>query len=252
MVSALETTVALKGDASPGTAVSSALLKDIMKRKSGKAMRIDDDSYYIKYHNEHDEEWAYLTHYIDVWDSGYTIDDYTIDPNYIEFEDASHHGIDPDDVNAGKRILKRNFDRWVERINNCKKEIEQLVKKKSTPNVGEWSIGCCYYYPTREIIIAEYLEEFDEDITEELGTEPDFCLFQITDVQPGRSPKGRRILVNKYTMSYDTEIEDIKEDYMKKMEKSRCISQEIFDSAAYLITSVSSKILEEIKREYYG
>ena len=215
-------------------------------------MRIDDDSYYIKCYNEHDEEWAYLTHYIEVWDNGYTIDDYTIDPNYIEFEDASHHGIDPDEVDAGKRILKRNFDRWVKRINNCKKEIEQLVKKDSTPNVGECSVGCCYYYPTKEIIIAEYLEEFDEDMTEELGPEPDFCLFEVTDTQSGTLPKGRRIIVDKYTMSYDTEKEEIREDYVEGMAKSRCISKEIFDYAASLITSVSSGILEEIKKEYYG
>ena len=215
-------------------------------------MRIDDDSYYIKYHNEHDEERALMARYIEVWDNGYSVDDYTIHSNYVGFEDAIWNGIDPDDVNAGKRILKRVFDRWVKKINDSKKEIEQLVKKKSTPNEGEWSVGCCYYYPTKEIIIAEYLEEFDEDITEEEGNEPDVCLFEITDIQPGKSPQGRVILVNKYTMSYDTEIEGIKEYDVDRIEKSRCISKEIFDNVASLITSVSSEILEEIKKEFYG
>jgi len=90
-------------------------------------MRLDKDSYYIYYRTDRDEEIAHMSHYIDVWDNGFSVDDYNIACNYIDYEDADWNGISPDDSRAGKRILKRYFDRWVKRINDCKKEIEQMV-----------------------------------------------------------------------------------------------------------------------------
>lgn len=213
-------------------------------------MRIDNDSYYIKCWIVHDEEWVSMRHYIDVWDDGFSVDDYSVEPGYIDFEGAEHFGANPDDSRAGKRILKRYFDRWVKRINDCKSEIEHRVKSDSTPKIGECSVGDCFYYPSKEIRIAEYLKEFDEDISEEEGDEPDFCLFRIVEKEQGVAPKGTVIIVSKYTIDCGTKVEAINEEYVENIEAARCIPQETYDYAAILINKVSTEIMEEIKKEY--
>ena len=69
------------------------------------------------------------------------MDDYSFDPHYFEYEDAGHHGINPDDSYAGTRILKRYYDRWVKRTVECKSEIERMAYTASTPYGEEWAVG---------------------------------------------------------------------------------------------------------------
>ena len=210
-------------------------------------MKIDDDSYYIRYKSDEKfGESAAFTHYIEVWDNGFAIEQYLIEKDDIDWEDAEWTGIDPDKIDIGKRILRRYYDRWEKRIVECDKTIEQLVKKSASPYNGNLAVGDCLYIPLKEIHIATYLEEFDEDVSDEFGDSPYYCLVKVTSVEP--VPQGNVIFVDEYwTMNKN---EPFKEYVMNNVGKSLSIPHEVFDRAANLITKVTTEILAEIKQMY--
>ena len=90
-------------------------------------MRIDDHSYYLRYFkNAKRGESADLVYYKEVWDNGFTIDEFNIDENGLSFENANWNGINTDDSRAGTRILKRYYDRWVKLIEEARNKIVKL------------------------------------------------------------------------------------------------------------------------------
>ncbi|MBP5516731.1 MAG: hypothetical protein J6X86_07270 [Bacteroidales bacterium] len=210
-------------------------------------MEIDNNSYYIRYKSDEKfGESATFTHYIEVWDNGYALDIYNISRDVIDWEDASHTGIDPNKVDVGKRILRRYYDRWEKRNVECDNTIEQMVKKCASPYNGNLAVGDCLYIPIKEIHIAEYLEEFEEDISDDFGDSPDFRLVHVTSIDP--VPQGDVIFVDEYWT--ENKNEPFKEYVMEYVEKSMSIPKEVFDRAANLITKITTEILAEIKQMY--
>lgn len=216
-------------------------------------MRIDDNSYYIKYYIDPDgKEFAFLTHYIDVYDNGYDVDDYSFDPHYFEYEDAGHHGINPDDSYAGTRILKRYYDRWVKRTVECKSEIERMAYTASTPYGKEWAVGDYLLFPMKEVfaqIDAKEAEKYPDDYVEEeiKYTGPELTLIQVTK-NDSQNPEGFIILVGKYGADYDEEPRSIKY-YLDYIDQSRLIPKEVYDKSTALICKTSTEIMAEIKRK---
>ena len=216
-------------------------------------MRIDDNSYYIKYYIDPDSvEFAYLTHYIKVWENGYSIDDYSFDNTSFEYEDASHHFIDTDERFAGTRILKRYYDKWVKKVDDCKLEIERMANKYSAPYGKKWSVGDYLYFPMKEIFAeedAKEAEEFPNEYIEEDDkyTGPELCLILVTNADPEK-PEGLEIGVNKYRTDYDDEPRPI-DYYLDYIDKSRILPKEIYDKAKELICKEATEIMFEIKKK---
>jgi len=210
-------------------------------------MRIDNDSYYIRYCvYPDDEEFAFLSHYIDVWDNGYSIEIYTFDNNGIGYEDASHKGVVTDECKAGTRILRRGYDRWVKKVNDCKLEIEKIVQKNSFPCDKEWSVGDYLYIPFREIYakeVEEYPDDYEEDENKDIG--PHLYLIHITNADI-ENMEGRMIYIHEYRCDFYEEPTSISEFY-EYSDDSRFISKGVFENVKELIRKVKDEILSEIK-----
>lgn len=211
-------------------------------------MKIDDDSYFIRYGVNKCGEYANMTHYISVWWNGMSLDSFSFCRDYIDFEAADWNGIDPDRTNVGKRIFGRYYRRWEARVNVCKKEIEQKARQYSSPFGGSLSAGTCLYFPLKEILIAEYLEEFDEDISEEEGPDPYFSLVHITSTNT--KPQATEIYVDKYRFENTKKPEVFDKYYIENLEKAFTIPKDVFDCAANRLTVVSTEILEEIRAQF--
>lgn len=211
-------------------------------------MKIDNNSYYIRYWLYKGKEYADVTHYIKVWWNGERDDCFDFSRGHMGFEDASWTGIDSDEIDVGKTVRKKDFSKWKRWVTMCQKKIEQMAKQNSSPFGGKLSVGDCLYFPLKEILIAEYLEEFGEDITKEEGPYPYYSLVHVTNTEP--EPQGTEVYVQRYRTENYTEPKSLS-DYMKYINKAFIIPREVYDYAADLINRVSSEILEEIKKEYY-
>lgn len=216
-------------------------------------MRIEDNSYFIRYLVYTDgHEIAFLTHFIEVMGNGYSVDDYSFDKVSFRFEDASYHGVNPDDHLTGTRILKRYYDRWVKKVNDCKLGIESMANKYSTPYGKKWSAGDYLYFPMKEIFAeedAKEAEEFPDEYIEEDNkyTGPELCLILVTNAD-SEKPEGLEIEVNKYHTIYDDEPRPI-DYYLDYTEKSLIIPKEIFEKAKELICKEATEIMTEIKKK---
>lgn len=212
-------------------------------------MKIDNDSYYIRYRVNKGTEYADMTHYIKVWWNGEREDCFNFRRGYIGFEDASWNGIDPDKIQVGKPIQKQKYSMWKRRVTICKKKIEKMAKQNSSPFGGKLSVGDRLYFPLREILIAEYLDEFGEDITKEIGPYPYYSLVHVTNTEP--EPQGTKVNVERYRTENYIESKSLI-NLMEDIEKAFIIPREVYDYAANLINKVSLEIMEEIKKEYYA
>ena len=83
-------------------------------------MKIDNDSYYIRFRVYKGIEYADVTHYIKVWWNGYRIDTFDFKRDYMGFEDACWNGIEPDKIQVGKPIQKQKYNMWKRRATICK------------------------------------------------------------------------------------------------------------------------------------
>ena len=109
-------------------------------------MKLDNDSYYIRYRVSKGIECADVTHYIKVWWNGYRIDTFDFKRDYMGFEDAYWNSIEPDKIQVGKPIQKQKYSMWKRRATICKKKIEQMAKQNSSPFGGKLSLGDCLYF----------------------------------------------------------------------------------------------------------
>lgn len=214
-------------------------------------MKLDKDSYYIKYWvNSNGSEHAGMTHYIDVWSNGYLEDTYLFDREGIYFEDASWNGIDPDDSHAGKRILKRFYVRWEKRVIDCKTEVERIARENASPLVKACSVGDCLYFPLKEIYAQLEEEEPEEELEEELEEEtydgPELCLFQITNADPVKL-EGLGIHIDKNWVRVDSQPKPI--PYLDFMEQALGISIDVYEQSKSIVSTVSSGIFEDIKQK---
>lgn len=216
-------------------------------------MRLEKDSYYIKHWiTPNGEESAMADHYIEVWSDGFYVDTYGFSPNRIDFEDASYNGVNPDDKNKGKRILKRYYDRWEKRVMDCKTEIERIATNNSSPYEKAWSVGDYLYFPLKEIyaqLEAEELEEeglLEDDLDEGTYEGPELCLAHITKAGPEK-PEGTMVCLDKYCIEVVSKPKPI--PYLDFTGQALSISKDVYERAENIIYEVSSVIMEEIKQK---
>jgi hypothetical protein len=215
-------------------------------------MRIKNNTYYVRCWKIRGKEYTSLSHYKDVWNNGYTVDDYSFDNKSYHFEDAGHHGINPDDKFAGTKISKRYYDRWVKKVDDCKLEIESMANKYSKPYGNKWSVGDYLYFPMKEIFAEEDAKEKEEYPDEYIEEEnkyngPDLCLILVTKTD-SEKPEGLEIRVDEYRTDYDDEPRPI-DYYLNYIDKARIIPKEIYDKAKELIYKEATEIMCEIKKK---
>lgn len=210
-------------------------------------MKLDKDSYYIKYCvSSNGSEHSRMTHYKDVWSNGYWEDTYLIDQEGIYFEDASWSGIDPDDSRAGKRILKRYYDRWEKRVIDCKTEVERIAKENASPLEKACQAGDYLYFPLKEIYAKLDAEELEEELEEETYDGLELYLVRITNADPDKL-EGLGIHIDKNWVRVDSQPKPI--PYLDFMEQGLHIPKNVYERAKNLISSLTLEIIEEIKQK---
>lgn len=104
-------------------------------------MQIENDTCYIKHYLIHDEEFVSLTHYLEVGEDSYSVDDYTIDNENIYYEGADHYGCDTDKENAGTRISKNQYIMWTRQIQHAKEMAIIMMQQAATPINRKLKVG---------------------------------------------------------------------------------------------------------------
>lgn len=214
-------------------------------------MRIDKNSYYLSYFDDAKRGKSVgLVNYKEVWDNGYTIDEYSINKNGVSFEDADWSGINTDDSQAGTRILKRYYDRWVKTIEEARNKIEKLVSAHDTHLNRNIMIGDYLYIPWKEII-----EEEDAAEKEELGDDyeededkydgPNFWILYVTGINETEI-ESCLISINRYDTWYRSDPITYDFDYM---DRAIIIPKEVYEEAKTIIKSTSARLLAEMKQK---
>lgn len=117
-------------------------------------MRIKDDTCFVRHLIGPDDEFVFLTHYLEIWDNGYSTDSYNIDFEYIYYEGANYHGFDPDLIDdPGTYITKKQFITWTEQIQQAKKTTVRMLHETATPinrNIEEGDYLLCTWVHNKE------------------------------------------------------------------------------------------------------
>ena len=214
-------------------------------------MRIDDHSYYLRYFkNTKIGESADLVYYKEVWENGFTIDEYNIDENGISFEDAGWNGINTDDSRAGTRILKRYYGRWVKVIEEARSKIVKLVTAHDTHLKRNIMVGDYLYIPWKEII-----EEEDATEREELGDDyeeddnkydgPDFWVLYVVGINE-KEIEGYLICINQWDTRYSPSPKTYSYEYL---DSAITIPKNAFDEAKNIIKTTTATLLAEMKQK---
>ena len=104
-------------------------------------MQIEADTCFVKHHIHNDDEYIFLSHYQEVWDRGYTVDDYLIGTEDIYYEDAGHSGVNPKTRNAGTYIMKKQYLRWTKQIQQAKETAVRMLEQSATPINRKLEVG---------------------------------------------------------------------------------------------------------------
>ena len=108
------------------------------------AMKIEENSYWIRYRLHKEKEYAEIHHYGDVWDRGYLLEDYSVSDCCIYYEDASYNTSPYKDY-CGTRIIARKFHCWINEIERTKKKLIELGKGAGIITVNELEEGICVF-----------------------------------------------------------------------------------------------------------
>lgn len=214
-------------------------------------MRIDDHSYYLRYFkNAKRGESADLVYYKEVWDNGFTIDEFNIDENGLSFENANWNGINTDDSRAGTRILKRYYDKWVKLIEEARNKIVKLISAYDTHLTRNIMIGDCLYIPWKEIIEEEEATEreelgddYEEDDNKYDG--PDFWMLYVTGINE-KEIEGHLISIDQWNTWYRPYPKTYSH---KSLDRTIAIPKDAFEEAKNIIKTTVFTLLAEMKQK---
>ena len=123
-------------------------------------MKIEDDSCFVRHFARSDKEFVSLSHYLEVWESGYLVDRYLINDEYIYFEDASYNGVDPKKLHAGTYIMKKQYLRWTKQMQQAKETAVRMLQQTAMSINRKLEVGDFIFYTW---VDDEEDEEFRED-----------------------------------------------------------------------------------------
>jgi hypothetical protein len=205
-------------------------------------MKIEENSYWIRYRLHKEKEYAEIHHYGDVWDRGYLLEDYSVSDCCIYYEDASYNTSPYKDY-CGTRIIARKFHCWINEIERTKKKLIELGKGAGTATVNELKEGDCVFCD-----IPPYDPEYEYDYEW-------FCFWEIISVD-NDIISAKEIVIAPYSFRCSkgvTRIERSEEEYwLNDALKNGCIKlidKSVFLRATEIFNPLPKKIMAEIRKE---
>ena len=196
--------------------------------------KIEDNTCFIKHSSYSKGESVTLAHFKEVWDNGYSVDDYTIDKEGIYFEDASHNGVDPNQISPGTYIMKKQYLRWVKQMKQSKETAVRMLMKNTSLVNRNLEIGDIILY-----IWKDYVEE------EEYRLDNEYYGMRIVNIKED-SLFAQTIHIGEHSFdSSDTIIRF--EDINDIQDNSYFITAETFMAAHDFIRSFCLDLFNEIK-----
>ncbi len=205
-------------------------------------MKIDDNSYYIKYKLQEGTEYAHMSHYGEVWEDGFTVEEYSISNNAIDYEDAVWHGFSGHIDNCWKRILARDFNRWRDEINTSKQNIIDMGSKAGVDIVKELKVGDCVF-----ITIPPY------DLEDECR-ESEYCFLEV-DFVGNDLVRGKQMFIGTYLFAYccddgsQVANDNYWIDYALRNNNVTRIDKSVFYHAVEKFRWLTTKLISEIKKK---
>lgn len=197
-------------------------------------MRIEDDSCYIKYYVHSDGEFVGIIYYKEIWEEGYLSDTYIIDPEYISFEDAAHHGYVPNLKEVGTYVIKEQYVRWMEKIKQAIETAAKMLRQAAIPI-------------TRNIEVGDYILyswNCDEDI--EGHCNDDFVGMRVVEIKKNRL-YVQSIYVNSYCFDSADDLDWTDESLEYIQSRSCFITAEAFMATHDYIRNFCRFMLVETK-----
>ena len=198
-------------------------------------MQIEGDTCYVRHFARADEEFVFLTHYIEVWENGYLSDVYNIDVEDIYYEKAGHHGVDSDEKYAGTYIMKKQYLRWTRQIEQAKKTAVKMLQQSASPINRKFEVGDYILYTWKD---DEDDEEFRYDNAYygmRIVEIKDDCLFV------------QNILIGEHRFDSSDELQCHKS--LNDILRNSCfITTDAFISTHDYMRNFCKRLLEEIKR----
>lgn len=196
-------------------------------------MKIEDDTCFVKSYRHTDDEFVFLSHFIEVWDNGYSNDVYTISNDSIYFEDASHNGVDPDSIQAGTYIMKKQYLRWTQQIQHAKETVVKMLQHGAMSLNRPLEVG--------DIILYTWI---DDEVEHELREENAYYAMRITKIKNDYL-FGQCLLIDKHSFN---SIDENEYKLPCDIVSSSCfITTDAFLTTNDYMRSFCSKLLDEIK-----
>jgi hypothetical protein len=183
-------------------------------------MRIEKDLHIISSRYVKGKECAHISHYTDIWDNGFSVDEYSISDSGIYFEAADHVGSAQLVRTPCTRILARQFNHWVK---------EMVTAKHQVINIGKETI--LSPSSVKELRDGTYVFGIDQlcDEEEELDYDTSYFFFEIKAVNNGT------LMVNKLNLTKN--VFDYKENLKVTCEEDSWFSRTLSRGNVFLINS---------------
>ena len=205
-------------------------------------MKMENDSYYIKYHNNNGNESASFCYYYDVHKDGFSFKDYTIYDSDISYEDGGWSGKSPYSFDCGMRITARKFHRWTDEIERTKKKLIELGKGAGIITVNELEEGICVFC---NIPPYDPEDEYDKEwfcFLEIISVDNEYISAKEIMIDPNYFKSSKEVIKMKKEDEYWLS-EALKKNWVKLIDKS------VFLRATEIFNPLPKKIMAEIKKE---
>ena len=106
-----------------------------------------EPQYYAKYFKADGNrpERVWINCVLDVWETGFSVDNWLITPDCVYFEDASWSGKKLDYSTLGKRIERKKYEFVRETVFKFRKELEDLGKTGTRMRIQDFKCGHFYF-----------------------------------------------------------------------------------------------------------
>jgi hypothetical protein len=183
-------------------------------------MRIEKDLHIISSRYVKGKEYTHISHYTDIWDNGFSVDEYSISDSGIYFEAAEHVGSAQLVRTPCTRIFARQFNHWVK---------ELVTAKHQVINIGKENI--LSPSSVKELRDGDYVFGIDQSCDEEEESDygTSYFFFEIKAVNNGT------LMVNKLNLTKN--VFDYRENLKVTCEEDSWFSRILSRGNVFLINS---------------
>lgn len=205
-------------------------------------MKVENNSHFIKYWINKGKEFAKMRHYREVWEDGFTVDDFHIDTGGISFEAASWNFISPNGFYPGTWIPAKQYNRWVDDINRTKNLLINMGRGAGTATVKELKTG--------DFVFCTVPPYDTEDEYEHTW----YCFLDIVSAESDYI-YAKELMIDVNYFCYSNEVKKIQkeEEYWlsEALESNgvQLVNKSVFHRAIEIFKPLTSKIMSEIKEK---